>query len=83
MKKWGKRGAVVLGIVAVLGWGLYEATMRAWIHINEYDQRSQGLLQVGDLAPDLAMENADGSGPRPLSDFYQTRPLVLIFGSYT
>jgi hypothetical protein len=87
MKKWLLRGVIVLAVVIGAGglavWGYFEAVRRAWIAYNEYDTRAEGLLNVGDLAPDLEIANVDGTGTRRLSDFYRTRPLVLVFGSYT
>jgi peroxiredoxin len=56
---------------------------RAWIRYNEYDIRSEGSLAVGDLAPDLELAAADGSGTTRISDLYREKPLVLVFGSYT
>ena len=77
---------VLVGVAAVgaLGyWGYYEAMKRAWIRYNEYDIRSEGLLSVGDLAPDLELQRVDGSGPVRLSELYADKPVVLVFGSYT
>jgi hypothetical protein len=76
----------LLAAIAVGGlgaWLYYEGLKRAWIRYNRYDIRSEGSLQVGDLAPDLMLEAADGTGPRRLSDLYRNRPAVLVFGSYT
>jgi len=75
-------GAVIV-IAAIGAWGYYEAMKRAWIRYNEYDIRSEGSLAVGDLAPDLELASADGSGPKKISDLYREKPLVLVFGSYT
>ena len=45
--------------------------------------RSEGVLVVGDLVPDLELTSVDGESRNKLSDFYRSKPLVLIFGSYT
>ncbi len=82
-----KRVAWVVGTLVVAGglgvWGFMEASKRAWIHYNEYDIRSEGSLRVGDAAPDLALADADGSGTVQLSELFESKPLVLVFGSYT
>jgi hypothetical protein len=74
-------GVAALGGLAFLGYT--EALKRAWIRYNEFDIRSEGILQVGDLAPQIELASADGSGPRKLSELYREKPLVLVFGSYT
>ena len=83
MKKWLIGTAVLVAIVLLAGGAYFYALKEAWIHYNEYDIRTEGTLRVGDLAPDLELESSDGSGPRKLSDLFQLKPLVLIFGSYT
>jgi peroxiredoxin len=42
-----------------------------------------GTLQVGDPAPSFDLPALDGSGRVRLSDFRGTKPVVLVFGSYT
>ena len=83
MKKWICVGAVVLIVLALGGWGYFEATKRAWIRINEYDIRTEGSLQVGDLAPDVELLTMDAGGTRRISELYAEKPVVLTFGSYT
>jgi len=82
-RKWLKVAGAAIVIAAIGAWGYYEAMKRAWIRYNEYDIRSEGSLAVGDLAPDLELASADGSGPKKISDLYREKPLVLVFGSYT
>jgi len=82
-RKWLQVAGAVIVIAAIGAWGYYEALKRAWIRYNEYDIRSEGSLAVGDLAPDLELASADGSGPKKISDLYREKPLVLVFGSYT
>ena len=60
-----------------------EAQKRAYIKIGKYDIRSEGILQVGDLAPDLELDRLDGEGLVRFSQLHSDRPLVLLFGSYT
>ena len=42
-----------------------------------------GHLKVGDAAPDFELSTVDRSGVVKLSSEYPTKPVVLIFGSYT
>jgi hypothetical protein len=42
-----------------------------------------GTLQVGDAAPDFALEKLDKTGQVQLSNLLAKQPVVLIFGSYT
>jgi hypothetical protein len=77
-----------LGIVAVLAGAA--AGLIAWkvgprnvIGMIRYDQRKEGSLRVGDRAPDVALVSLDGRTPVRLSERVGSRPLVLVFGSYT
>src|SRR5437660_11922665 len=42
-----------------------------------------GHLQVGDAAPDFSLRPIHGGVAVTLSEQYKSRPVVLIFGSYT
>ena len=42
-----------------------------------------GTLDVGDQAPDFSLRPLHGDGPVTLSQEYKSKPVVLIFGSYT
>ncbi len=46
-------------------------------------QMRSGEVQVGDAAPDVELVALDASTPLRLRAALGTRPLVLIFGSYT
>ncbi len=83
MKKWIGVGALVVVVAGLGGWGYFEAMKRAWIRINEYDIRTEGSLQVGDLAPDVELLTTEGGETRRISELYADKPLVLTFGSYT
>ncbi len=39
--------------------------------------------QPGEVAPDFELESRDGGGTIRLSEFAESRPVVLIFGSWT
>ncbi|HEX4952321.1 MAG TPA: hypothetical protein VF017_02845 [Thermoanaerobaculia bacterium] len=48
-----------------------------------YDQRREGDLVVGDLAPDVVLTALDGQTQVGLASRLGGKPLVLIFGSFT
>jgi len=83
-------GVAVVAIVGAAGaYGYYRAMVAGYIRYNEYDIRTEGQLQVGDLAPDLELARVEpeaeelAAGPVMLSDLYREKPVVLAFGSYT
>ena len=39
--------------------------------------------KVGEIAPDFGLLDANGQNPVRLSDFRQTKPVALVFGSFT
>ena len=42
-----------------------------------------GTLHVGDQAPDFALRSLHGDGVIQLSSEYRSKPVALVFGSYT
>ena len=77
-------GAAALLVVLGAGaFAYYQAMVHGWVRYNEYDVRTEGQLQVGDLAPDLALSRVGAEGRVLLSDLYRHKPVVLAFGSYT
>jgi hypothetical protein len=42
-----------------------------------------GHLRVGDQAPDFSLRQLHGEGSVTLSQEYKSKPVVLVFGSYT
>ena len=42
-----------------------------------------GTLNIGDLAPDFYLESVDKKSRVRLSDYRGSKPVVLVFGSYT
>ncbi|MHC4990960.1 MAG: hypothetical protein ACYTJ0_19895 [Planctomycetota bacterium] len=43
----------------------------------------RGAPSVGDVAPDFELRTREGDGTIRLSEFQPTKPVVLIFGSWT
>ena len=48
-----------------------------------WTQARDGHLNVGDRAPDLSVKTLETKTSVPLSSLWATRPVVLVFGSYT
>ena len=46
-------------------------------------QAKQGALAVGDKAPSYEVWSVDGTSSQPLEDFFGSKPIVLVFGSFT
>jgi hypothetical protein len=42
-----------------------------------------GVLEPGDMAPDFRLKTRDGKSEVHLASFRGSRPVVLVFGSYT
>lgn len=81
----GKKIAIGLGSVVLLLAGVAVAYIgpRNVIGMIRYDKRQEGLLKVGDRAPDVALVGLDGTSRLRISEHVGPRPLVLVFGSYT
>ena len=75
----------ILGVLAltICAAGVYMIGPRNLLGMWRYDQRQEGLLKVGDAAPDAAFVGLDGTTEVHLREHMGSRPLVLIFGSYT
>jgi hypothetical protein len=48
-----------------------------------WTQARAGTLRAGTVAPDFTLPLLDGSGSVRISSFRGTKPVVLVFGSYT
>lgn len=74
-------GLLLLVLVAggVFAW---QIGPRNLIGMLRYDQRREGMLHVGDVAPDVVLEKLDG-GEDHLAAHIGEEPLVLVFGSFT
>lgn len=53
------------------------------IGMIRYDQREEGKLKPGDLAPSVELLSPDGARREAISAHIGEKPLVLIFGSFT
>ena len=71
---------LLLGAVAIV---VLRFGPRNVLGMIRYDQRQEGSLWVGDLAPDVELVAPDGGGRLRVKDLIGGKPLVLVFGSYT
>ena len=73
-----------LGAVVLLAAGVIVAKIgpRNVIGMIRYDQRRAGDLKVGDRAPDALLVSLGGKREIPLLAA-RTKPLILVFGSFT
>lgn len=55
--------------------------------VPDWDRTKRLMLRaapkVGDVAPDFELVSLDGSRTIRMSAFHESRPLVLVFGSFT
>ena len=74
-------GLLLLVLVAggVFAW---QIGPRNIVGMLRYDQRREGKLSVGDVAPDVVLATLAGGEDR-LSAHVGGEPLVLVFGSFT
>ena len=79
-----KKVLLVLAGVVVLAAGVMVAKIgpRNVIGMIRYDQRRKGDLKVGDRAPEALLVSLAGKHNVPLLG-NRTKPLVLVFGSFT
>lgn len=81
-RKWLIGALVGLAALAVTGLTYMELVKKGFIKYNRYDRRVRGSLRVGDAAPDLTLPTYEGGTVR-LSSLWETRPVLLVFGSCT
>jgi hypothetical protein len=79
---------VLLGVLAALLLGaafvVWKIGPRNVYGLARYGtQRSEGALRVGQAAPDVTLASLDGRSRIRLADSIGSKPLVLVFGSYT
>ena len=84
MRKWLLLGAAVVALALLTPevMKLVQMGPRNYWGMLRYDQREEGDLAVGDAAPDVVVRALNGA-PARLADRLGTRPVVLVFGSYT
>jgi len=81
-----KKILIVFGLVvvaAVIGFVVMIGPRNLIGFIMYGGQAREGILKVGDTAPDVALVDLDGVTSRTLGDWIGPRPLVLVFGSFT
>lgn len=80
-----KKILIVVGLLVAgtLGFVVYSIGPRNIVGMIRYDQRKEGSLRVGSSAPDVELVALDGTRRVHLKEFTGSKPLVLVFGSYT
>jgi hypothetical protein len=80
--RWVLLGGLVL-VAALAAVAVVNIGPRNVIGMLRYDTRRDGKLKVGDRAPEVGLVALDGVSPVPLVGAGRSRPLVLVFGSFT
>ena len=76
-------GAAAVALVGAGGVAGYRSLVRLGVlKYNRWDRRERGRLRVGDSAPDLELPRYEGGQIR-LSQLWEKKPVVLVFGSCT
>ena len=75
--------AVGILVVAVVAIGIARIGPSNIIGMLRYDTRKEGALRVGSAAPDIRLHGLKGAETIRIAEHIGTRPLVLIFGSFT
>jgi hypothetical protein len=75
--------AVLVLLVCAAAYAVISFGPRNIIGMLRYDQRQEGSLKVGDVAPNVDLLALDGKTLVPLEDSIGGKPLVLVFGSFT
>jgi ferric-dicitrate binding protein FerR (iron transport regulator) len=85
MRLWKKIVLGVLGVVVLLAaFVVWKMGPKNVYGLARYGtQREEGTLKVGQLAPDVSLVALDGKTKVRLSDSGHSKPLILVFGSYT
>lgn len=80
-----KKLLLVVAVLLVIAVVFAERTigLENIVGMLRYDQRRGGALKVGDPAPDVLLASLDGTERVHMVATPRTKPLVLVFGSYT
>jgi len=83
--KWIGVGVLLLVIAAVVGLSVMAGGLRGAYGMVRYafPHMHRGDLKVGDAAPDASLLALDGASRFHIRERIGTRPLVIVFGSYT
>ena len=74
---------VGIAVVVVAGFMVQRIGPRNIIGMLRYDTRREGHLQPGDAAPDVVAFGLDGASRVSVLERTGSKPLVLVFGSFT
>lgn len=86
--RWLKWTSIALVAILLIGYGVLSHFMGGPRDVYGFlryalPQWHRGDLRVGDPAPDVRLISLDGQSTFFLHDHIGSRPLVLVFGSYT
>jgi uncharacterized membrane protein YedE/YeeE len=86
--RWLKWTSLALVAILLTGYGVLSHFMGGPRDVYGFlryalPQWHRGDLRVGDPAPDVRLISLDGQSTFSLHDHIGSRPLVLVFGSYT
>ena len=62
---------------------MFQTTKYRRQHKNWQKKYDALAPKVGDVAPDFELHDVNGNNPVRLSSFIGSKPVALIFGSYT
>ena len=86
-----------LGFVAYIDWAMHQSP-EAFGHVmarmpmpayflfpfeTMWSHARKGTLSPGDQAPDFTVKSLDTKEPLQLASLWESKPVVLVFGSYT
>jgi hypothetical protein len=72
-----------LAAAALLGLLYVRLVKAGFLRYNRWDRRVRGSLREGDAAPDAVLTRYEDGSPLRLASLWESRPVVLVFGSCT